>query len=173
MGTSTALLLLLLSFLASAQAFSPHHAPPSSRAATTTATAAATTARGVRRHRPSQPLLCAPPSPEEQQRQQTEDDDNKQKKTPKKPWDERLNELLDRPTIDVEAANTPGQPPWLTAFKELVSSDYGMAEALYAGTVFSVLIFFSQQGVRVYKHCYFMPDAACPWDASPSVDLFF
>ena len=39
-----------------------------------------------------------------------------------------------------------------------------------AGLVFAVLLFFSQKGVSLYKHCVFMPDNTCPWNAGSGVD---
>ena len=84
--------------------------------------------------------------------------------------DEKLQKLLDTPLIDPTQDNAD-DPEFLRRFKQLVNDDYNFAEALYAGGVFAVLLFFSQQGVSVYKHCVAMPDAACPW-ASGSVDAF-
>ena len=84
--------------------------------------------------------------------------------------DEKLQKLLDTPLIDPTQDNAD-DPEFLRQFKQLVNDDYNFAEALYAGGVFAVLLFFSQQGVSVYKHCVAMPDAACPW-ASGSVDAF-
>ena len=76
---------------------------------------------------------------------------------------DRLQELLDSPVID-PMDNGPRDPKPLRAFKELLKTDYQMAEALYAGAYFAVLLAFSQQGVRMYKHCFFSPDSSCPWD---------
>ena len=84
--------------------------------------------------------------------------------------DAKLQKLLDTPLIDPTQDNA-NDPEFLRQFKQLVNDDYNFAEALYAGGVFAVLLFFSQQGVSVYKHCVAMPDAACPW-ASGSVDAF-
>ena len=84
--------------------------------------------------------------------------------------DAKLQKLLDTPLIDPTQDNAD-DPEFLRQFKQLVNDDYNFAEALYAGGVFAVLLFFSQQGVSVYKHCVAMPDAACPW-ASGSVDAF-
>ena len=84
--------------------------------------------------------------------------------------DAKLQKLLDTPLIDPTQDNAD-DPEFLRRFKQLVNDDYNFAEALYAGGVFAVLLFFSQQGVSVYKHCVAMPDAACPW-ASGSVDAF-
>ena len=79
---------------------------------------------------------------------------------------ERLNALLDAPIIDPGARDSADQPKLLRDFQQLITDDYPMAEALYAGSVFAVLLFFAQQGVRIYKHCYFMPDKLCPWAPS-------
>ena len=84
--------------------------------------------------------------------------------------DAKLQKLLDTPLIDPTQDNAD-DPEFLRQFKQLVNDDYNFAEALYAGGVFAVLLFFSQQGVSLYKHCVAMPDAACPW-ASGSVDAF-
>ena len=84
--------------------------------------------------------------------------------------DEKLQKLLDTPLIDPTQDNA-NDPEFLRQFKQLVNDDYNFAEALYAGGVFAVLLFFSQQGVSVYKHCVAMPDAACPWASGP-VDAF-
>ena len=84
-----------------------------------------------------------------------------------------LSDLLDRPVIDPESPRRDDEPALLTAFKKLVDEDYQMAEAIYAGGVFAILIFFSQQAVRVYKHCYFQPDKLCPWDTAAGVDQFW
>ena len=84
--------------------------------------------------------------------------------------DEKLQKLLDTQLFDPTEDNAD-DPEFLKKFKQLVNDDYNFAEALYAGGVFAVLLFFSQQGVSVYKHCVAMPDAACPW-ASGSVDAF-
>jgi hypothetical protein len=84
--------------------------------------------------------------------------------------DAKLQKLLDTPLIDPTQDNAD-DPEFLRRFKQLVNDDYNFAEALYAGGVFAVLLFFSQQGVSVYKHCVAMPDAACPWASGP-VDAF-
>ena len=41
---------------------------------------------------------------------------------------------------------------------------------LYAAPSYSaqVLLFFSQRGVSLYAHCYFAPDALCPWGDFPA-----
>ena len=80
--------------------------------------------------------------------------------------DEKLQKLLDTPLIDMQ--DNADDPEFLRQFKQLVNDDYNFAEALYAGGVFAVLLFFSQQGVSVYKHCVAMPDAACPWASGPA-----
>lgn len=36
-----------------------------------------------------------------------------------------------------------------------------------------VLLAFAQQGVRLWKHCYAMPDSLCPWDVGlPGGDAY-
>ena len=101
------------------------------------------------------------------------DSDDEPDKKKGKPNSLSLSDLLDKPVI------VPGLPPradesaLMRKFKEMVENDYQMAEAIYAGGVFAVLIFFSQQAVRVYKHCYFLPDKQCPWDASSAIDHFW
>ena len=60
--------------------------------------------------------------------------------------------MLDRPV------------PTPKILQQLAEDDYQLAETIYAGSIFAVLIFFAQQGVRVYKHCVFMPDSLCPFD---------
>lgn len=80
-----------------------------------------------------------------------------------------LNRLLDTPLLD-PSQESDNEPRLLRDFKTLFNRDRELAEALYAGGVFAVLLFFSQQGVRVYKHCIFMPDDMCPWDAGGGVD---
>ena len=78
---------------------------------------------------------------------------------------ERLQRLLDTPVIDPTQEGS-AEPELLRRFKRLVNTDYALAEALFAGGYFAVLLFLTQQGVRVYKHCYFSPDALCPWAAA-------
>jgi hypothetical protein len=55
---------------------------------------------------------------------------------------------------------TKGIAPWWCRF----------ATTLYIGFYFALLLAFAQQGVRIYKHCYFEPDKLCPWDVGPAVD---
>ena len=84
---------------------------------------------------------------------------------------ERLGEQLDRAVFDPSADATSGEPGFLRNFRELFNEDQPMAEALYAGAVFAVLLCFAQQAVRLYKHCVFAPDRVCPWDTGgPSLD---
>ena len=91
---------------------------------------------------------------------------------PEKPdLDDRVQALLDRPIIDPTAAGE-NEPQLLRAFKQLVETDYPLAEALYAGSVLAVLLFFSQKGVSIYKHCYFMPDQQCPWAVTQEIDFW-
>ena len=92
---------------------------------------------------------------------------------PERSMNDRLQAFLDTPLIDPTRDGGKSEPQLLRNFKALFKSDYQMAETLYAGGVFAVLLFFSQQAVRIYKHCYFMPDNTCPWDVvSPSMDIF-
>ena len=83
---------------------------------------------------------------------------------------ERLQALLDTPLFDPQKVGDREEPAFLRDFKSLVNEDYQMAETLYAGLYFALLLFFSQQGVRLYKHCYFAPDAQCPWEVTTSLD---
>ena len=85
----------------------------------------------------------------------------------------RLNTFLDKPLIDPTRDGGSEEPNLLRQFKELVNSDYELAQTLYVGLVFAVLLAFAQQGVRIYKHCYFMPDKLCPWDVSVPIDFDF
>ena len=78
----------------------------------------------------------------------------------------RLNEMLDRPVIDPSRDRGLDEPPVLRRFKDLVKTDYGAAEAVYAGGVFAALLVCAQQLVKLYKHCYFMPDKTCPFAPS-------
>ena len=82
---------------------------------------------------------------------------------------EPYGDVLDTPLVDPDSEGRDNEPQLLRDFKSLVQTDYMMAEAIYAGGVFAILLWFSQQGVRVYKHCYFMPDSACPWQVEPSL----
>ena len=85
---------------------------------------------------------------------------------------DRLQDFLDTPLIDPARDGGKDEPQLLREFKALFNSDYQMAETIYAGLIFAVLLSFSQQAVRIYKHCYFMPDKTCPWDViSPSMDV--
>ena len=81
---------------------------------------------------------------------------------------DRLQRLLDSPVIDPSKRDA-NEPQLLSSFKDLVENDYPLAEALFAGCYFAILLFFAQQGVRIYKHCIAMPDSLCPWDAGSSV----
>lgn len=82
---------------------------------------------------------------------------------------ERLNALLDRSFFDPEDSKE-GDPKLVSDFKSLFQADPEMASSLFVGLYFALLLFFAQQGIRVYKHCYFMPDKLCPWDVTPSID---
>ena len=82
---------------------------------------------------------------------------------------DRLNAMLDQSFFDPEQV-TEDEPKLLTDYKSLFKENPELATSLYVGLVFALLLFFTQQGVRIYKHCYFMPDKLCPWDVSPSFD---
>ena len=84
---------------------------------------------------------------------------------------ERLDNLLDQQVFDPTEPSSSDEPKVVSEFKNLVNTDYELAEALWVGGVFAVLIFISQAAVRVYKHCVFMPDAQCPWDANAGSTL--
>jgi len=77
---------------------------------------------------------------------------------------ERWNSFLDTPFLDPTVDNK-NETKLLSAFKQLVREDYNTAETLYSGGILWLLILISQQAVSIYKHCYFMPDNMCPWDA--------
>ncbi|KAL1498577.1 hypothetical protein AB1Y20_013892 [Prymnesium parvum] len=84
----------------------------------------------------------------------------------------QLRAFLETPLIDPETVG-PNESHAVRWFKALLKADYAMAESLYAGAVFAVLLFFSQQSFRLCKHCFLMPDAACPWDVRPhDLDIF-
>ena len=80
---------------------------------------------------------------------------------------DRLNAMLDQSFFDPEQV-TEDEPKLLTDYKRLFKENPELATSLYVGLVFALLLFFTQQGVRIYKHSYFMPDKLCPWDVSPS-----
>ena len=102
-----------------------------------------------------------------------EDEDNDDEE-PQRDLGDELNAFLSRPIIDPDRPGDENEPQMLRDFKRLATEDYQLAEALYAGLVFSILLWFAQQGVRVYKHCYFMPDSLCPFgDATPLLDFNF
>ena len=61
-------------------------------------------------------------------------------------------------------------PGLLRDFKALVQSDYEKAELIYASVIIAGMLIFAQQGVRIYKHCVFMPDNLCPLNSA--VDPF-
>ena len=97
------------------------------------------------------------------------EDGDKEERRDERDLGDKLNELLDKPVFDLSTSDD-NEPKLLRDFKELIENDYQFAEALYAGAYFSILIFFAQQGVRIYKNCYFMPDKMCPWEVAPLVD---
>ena len=76
---------------------------------------------------------------------------------------DRLNELLDRPFFDPEKGNKD-EPGLLKRFREEFDADPELATIAFIGFYFALLLALSQQGVRIWKHCYAMPDQLCPWD---------
>ncbi|EOD36120.1 hypothetical protein EMIHUDRAFT_226679 [Emiliania huxleyi CCMP1516] len=100
---------------------------------------------------------------------------------------ERLDELLDRPFFDPEERGED-EPGLLRRFRAAFDSDPESASTLFVGLYFAVsdiaplipllcvtlvLLAFAQQGVRLWKHCYAMPDSLCPWDVGlPGGDAY-
>lgn len=91
----------------------------------------------------------------------------------KRSFEERLQNMLDTPLFDPEQESAGDEPKFLTDFKELFKADQQMGETVFVGLYFALLLSFAQFGVRVYKHCYFMPDKECPFVSGPSVDDIF
>jgi hypothetical protein len=85
---------------------------------------------------------------------------------------DRLNALLDQQVFDPEDESDRDEPQAMSDFRQLFRNDPEMATALYAGTYFALLLCVTQQVVRVYKHCYFMPDKTCPFDLVRDIDAF-
>lgn len=83
---------------------------------------------------------------------------------------DRLDALLDRSFFDPTSEGRRGEPRFLIQFREMFAADPEFASTLYVGCYFALLLFFAQQGVRIFRHCYFMPDQLCPWDVGPSMD---
>jgi hypothetical protein len=110
---------------------------------------------------------CAPPRRVQMAGKPDSSNDEEDEKT--QGLDAQIQSFLDQPWLDPNS-EVNSDPEILKKFKKLVVSDYPMAEALYVGTVFAGLLFISQQGVRIWKHCYFLPDGLCPWEAT--VDPF-
>ena len=77
----------------------------------------------------------------------------------------RLDALLDKPFFDPSQDGQENEPSILTDFRRKFDEDPEYASTLFVGFYFALLLFFAQQGVRIYKHCYFLPDNLCPWDA--------
>mmetsp|Transcript_36730 Transcript_36730/g.115528 ORF Transcript_36730/g.115528 Transcript_36730/m.115528 type:complete len:168 (-) Transcript_36730:230-733(-) len=93
-------------------------------------------------------------------------------KTPVPGIGERLDELLDRPFFDPEERGED-EPGLLRRFRAAFDSDPESASTLFVGLYFAVLLAFAQQGVRLWKHCYAMPDSLCPWDVGlPGGDAY-
>ena len=82
---------------------------------------------------------------------------------------ERLNALLDRSVFDPDSRGRD-EPRLLAFFRAKFDEDPEFATTLFVGFYFAVLLCAAQQGVRIFKHCYFLPDKLCPWDVGPSVD---
>lgn len=78
--------------------------------------------------------------------------------------EEQLNALLDTPVFDPKQQR-PDEPRLVRAFRDLLEKDAEFATTLYIGLYFALLLCLSQQGVRIYRHCYFLRDKTCPWDA--------
>ena len=78
---------------------------------------------------------------------------------------DKLNEMLNKPFFDPEQQGREDDPSFLKGFRRKFDEDPEFASTLFVGFYFALLLFFAQQGVRIYKHCYFMPDKLCPWDA--------
>ena len=83
---------------------------------------------------------------------------------------DRVNELLDKPIFDPSAPKGANTPKLLSDFQDLFETNPELAETLWVGGYFALLLVFAQQGVRIYKHCYFMPDSMCPWDVTSMSD---
>ena len=84
-------------------------------------------------------------------------------------FSDRLNALLDRPVFDPES-QARDEPKLLRRFRKAFNADPELATTLYVGFYFALLLCFAQQGVRIFKHCYFQPDRLCPWEVGLSVD---
>jgi len=82
------------------------------------------------------------------------------------PWD-KFQSLLDTPFFDPEEDGGPNEPQFMREFKEMIKTDYYRAENLFGFGFLAIMVILSQQGVSVYKHCYFSPDSLCPWDVRP------
>lgn len=93
-----------------------------------------------------------------------------QQQTDERDMGDKLNEMLDRPFFDPAKAGSKDEPGLLQDFRRQFDEDPEMASTLFVGLYFALLLVFAQQGVRIYKHCYFAPDKLCPWDVTPSFD---
>ena len=87
-------------------------------------------------------------------------------------FEDRLNALLDRPVFDPDN-RARDESRLLGLFRDKFDADPEYATIMYVGGYFALLLCFAQQGVRIYKHCFFMPDKLCPWEVGPSVDELF
>lgn len=97
-------------------------------------------------------------------RESNRDSDDDKRRT-----DDWVQTFLDTPLIRPTEIDE-NESTFMRQFKSLLRSDYEMAEALYAGAVMALLLLFAQQAVRIYKHCYVLPDNACPWDVATGLD---
>lgn len=61
-----------------------------------------------------------------------------------------ISRMLDAPIID-PYSESDDEPSWLRSYKKLVREDYDTAEAIWAGVVVVVFLFFAQAMVRAYK----------------------
>ena len=105
-----------------------------------------------------------------EQEEEEETDSAADRKTAEQKPLERLETLLNTPFFDPQKSAQPGEPKLLRDFRDLLEREPQTAEALFVGLYFALLLFFAQEGVHIYKHCYFMPDKQCPWDVGPSFD---
>ena len=76
--------------------------------------------------------------------------------------EDTVNRLLDTPLIDPFDGRDAEQPELLQAFKQLIRTDYQLAETLWAGTFIGLMLVVAQAAVRAYKHAFFDVSSA-PW----------
>ena len=75
-----------------------------------------------------------------------------------------MNAFLDSPIIDLDPSKGRDRDDPMRAFKDLFEADPEQATILYISGYFAGLLIVAQQGVRIYKHCFFSPDKMCPWE---------